>query len=1386
MKNKILLFVCLIFIITLSLGVVSAQDSDNSTLNTNDNGVSNELSISNEDTLSDVEISEDLPNIEAGTVSGDVVVKSEHPWAPSDPDNGNKGSLTYNVPKKATDIRFAYVYVNIYSGSAQPTYGSIANITIKTDNGNLNYEENLWINSGETNGHLYTVNDHITKCYSDYMIFYNITDLAQGLNGSAITVDVHSLPMSGKSFDGRIKLVSLLLGYDDGDNDTIDYWLNAGQAWTDSNTFVSFDNVNLDTEVESISLTNIGLSSIDATYTLNGLPLIADEEMGDVYIDGPYYQYHRWDVSEFINDGLNELEFVASKDGWGSFKEIISALVIYPYSENDEKSNETTVSFRTEFSTGVEPAICIYAGTNNTVGVTCYSSNQGQYVVELLADGVVVDRNSVVLPKNVFKTVYLTDSNIRPVDKSTVAGAENPKVNYTVRILFDNKVINSTSSLIPVVYNGYLGKDLSYPGNDYELAFNGTITGDIKVDIKDAITYLERKDLNRTDVWNVALPSDSNFVKAYIYVPYNYFIPDYSKRIPEDGNMFNVTFNTVNIVPVGFYRDQSNLGSYAKYGYGLLVYDVTNLIENGANTFVLNKKDEYPAVHPSTLVYLYNTTGSSVIKDVYISNGADLLETSYNLANRPVKIDSIIEVNANLVDSAKLYVFAADAESGDSNIIFNDNVYKNVWRGDKLSTEQYTLDISKTIQSKNNISFVATDSNVLALQQIIVVTKKLQTVVSSVDGEYPNTVFAGTNNEITINIDNTRKGKFTIKLFADDILVNSTEITLNGDIYTLVLNDPTIREVNKKTVMGTDNDLVTYKVQILMDNEIINTYSVRLPILYNGYLGKGLSYPGNAYESVYDGIITGDIVIDVKEGYLEFTNLTKTDVWNVALPSNSNFVKAWIYVPYYMFDPTFNIKEDENIFLTTFNNVTVKPAAIYRDQTNMGVYGSYGFGLVVYDVSTLISKGSNSFYLNKVNGTSTVCPSTLVYLYDTVGSKTTKHVYISNDVDLLATIAFNTTGKTIQSDSTISVDVGDVTNAKLHVFATSAQKGDSNVIFNGKNYGDVWNGSENSIEKFTLDITDAIKKDNVISLVGTGDNVLSLQRIIVVAENKVITKTGTVISVNNVSMDYSAEKYLSVSLKDVLGNVLAGKNVSVLIGTDLNNLVTDANGQARLLLANLASGTYNVVATFNGDDSYVNSDAKASIIVNPKSKISTAITASDMTTQYKAGKYLTVTLKDKDNKVLSDKNITIFVNNKEYSGNTDENGEFRLLINFKPNTYNAAISFAGDETYGSSQKNVKIVVNKATSKITASKKTFKAKTKVKKYTITLKSGKTAINKAKVTLKINGKTYKATTTSKGKATFKIKLTKKGKYTAKISYSGSKYYNKATKTAKITIS
>ena len=119
------------------------------------------------------------------------------------------------------------------------------------------------------------------------------------------------------------------------------------------------------------------------------------------------------------------------------------------------------------------------------------------------------------------------------------------------------------------------------------------------------------------------------------------------------------------------------------------------------------------------------------------------------------------------------------------------------------------------------------------------------------------------------------------------------------------------------------------------------------------------------------------------------------------------------------------------------------------------------------------------------------------------------------------------------------------------------------------------------------------------------------------------------------------------------------------------------------------------------------------------------------------------------------------------------------------------VSYSGDDKYSGISKTVSSNVPEKQAaplktKITAKKKTFKAKTKVKKYSITLKAGKNPVKNVQVTIKIKGKTYKAKTNSKGKATFKIKkLTKKGKYKAVIKFKGNKNYKATSKKVTITV-
>ncbi len=335
----------------LSIGAVSAEDADDAIVSSDE-----DISLTDSEQVS-------------GTVSGDVDVVTENPWS-------NNGELSYDIPSDAKTIKSADVYVNVYSGSAQPTYGANANVTITTNNGKTNYSESLWIEDGSTDGTVYPVNDHTTKCYSDYMIHYDITSLLNGLNGSSLKINVDTFQMDGKQFDGKIKLIALVLAYDDGDDDSIGYWINSEQLWSKSNVNVTFNTESL-TNVYGTSLINVVLSSGDGVYRINN-EIIGD---ADTHQSGNYYQYNKWnDVSSFIkaNDKNTLNVAYAGTSAYGSIKNALSVLTV--------KSLITDLSLKTEY-TSVPSA---YAGTNNTLTVTVNTNKAGKYTLRLLADNVLV------------------------------------------------------------------------------------------------------------------------------------------------------------------------------------------------------------------------------------------------------------------------------------------------------------------------------------------------------------------------------------------------------------------------------------------------------------------------------------------------------------------------------------------------------------------------------------------------------------------------------------------------------------------------------------------------------------------------------------------------------------------------------------------------------------------------------------------------------------------------------------------------------------------------------------------------------------------------------------------------------------------------------------
>lgn len=282
-----------------------------------------------------------------------------------------------------------------------------------------------------------------------------------------------------------------------------------------------------------------------------------------------------------------------------------------------------------------------------------------------------------------------------------------------------------------------------------------------------------------------------------------------------------------------------------------------------------------------------------------------------------------------------------------------------------------------------------------------------------------------------------------------------------------------------------------------------------------------------------------------------------------------------------------------------------------------------------------------------------------------------------------------------------------------------------------------------------------------------------------------IISNSTTISASNITATYNHEDYLVVTLLNSEGKPINNSQISVDLNEETVNYTTNENGQIEVPIKGLLPNTYIATLSYAGNDTYEGSSTTAKVTVN---KINTKLTASKVTATYNVNKYLLITLKDASGNVLANKKVSVKVGSIAKDPTTNAKGQVSVLISkIVPKTYAASISFAGDSYYNKSSAKATVVVKKASPKLTAKAKTFKVKVKVKKYTITLKNNNGKVMKnTKVTLKVNKKTFTARTNKKGVATFKItNLKKKGKFTAVIKYAGSKYYNKLTKKARITV-
>ncbi|MDD5144041.1 PKD domain-containing protein [Methanoregula sp.] len=271
-----------------------------------------------------------LTTIRNGTVSGGLYILSQSPW------DGTTATYTYDLPASGSNITWAQVFVNDYSGSGLNNLpvrittefdgdgdGTFETV-LGTEDCDIQSESNT--NSPNKQPYAYPLNDHVTKVFSDYEAWYDVTNLITSAHPKIRVTSSNIGAPVGKDggYDGRLKAVTLVAAYNDGDTDQVKYVVNHGNDWMTGSSSTALDAGSFAPGWTEASITEVAHSSADATHTLNGNSL-TPLNLGS----NDYWKYNSFNVTRELKPA--ELNTFAFTNGGPSFKISLATLAVrYP------------------------------------------------------------------------------------------------------------------------------------------------------------------------------------------------------------------------------------------------------------------------------------------------------------------------------------------------------------------------------------------------------------------------------------------------------------------------------------------------------------------------------------------------------------------------------------------------------------------------------------------------------------------------------------------------------------------------------------------------------------------------------------------------------------------------------------------------------------------------------------------------------------------------------------------------------------------------------------------------------------------------------------------------------------------------------------------------
>ena len=779
-----------------------------------------------------------------------------------------------------------------------------------------------------------------------------------------------------------------------------------------------------------------------------------------------------------------------------------------------------------------------------------------------------------------------------------------------------------------------------------------------------------------------------------------------------DNNTFVITGSSGNVLSSNIYVGSGDNPEFVNYTnnvinsyvagsafmYGITVCGQGNVIENNTlNNFKGNAIINQYGATSTKNVYRNNTiTGGgsmavgtySLVENNNIAEGALTVTEGCIFVNNTAKSLSISGKNTvvkdnNVLTTVTIANAAQNTTLADNviNGLVTVNSKNNVISGNIVYTnDEFAIKLG-TSSENNTISNNVLYANALSGNDAVSYDPTKSNVV---EGNLPRVV------DLIIDVDDIVVGDDAVINIEFGENINGTvDVIVGAKVYNVVVVDGRGQLIISGLSANDYSVSASFKETILIKAANTTAFTVsKKDASLSIEIGE-VVIGGNVDVKVTAGDATGyvNIIVDGVEHVVLLENGSAVYTINNVAVGNHNIVAIYSGNDEYSADyavNSFNVNKLSSSITITGNDVTV------GQKTNIKVD---------------LTDGATGFVLIKVNDVYfalNIATASELNIALPVGTYTVSASY--NGDDTYESAVSNTINVVVKDKdpSFVQIDVEDVVageNAVVNITVPVDATGVVSVIVDGVVVGNLDIGPDG---KTKISLTDLKSGSHIIEVKYDGDDKYGAS-----SSSKVITvsKLNAYFDVpfdfTRVAVDYYAgergDKFYVV-LKDENGNVLANKKVQIAICGPVYTVTTDEEGRAGLTINLATANRYTYALGFQGDDNYNAAPlGSTTLILNKKtttivaSSVSFKSTAKTKTVTVK----LTTTKNPYDGKVYlsAGKKITLKVNGKTYTAKADANGVAKFNIELtKKGTYNAVISFAGDQTYKASNKSIKVTI----------------------------------------------------------------------------------------------